>query len=214
MSANDENCPRTVDEERWKRFIAATTGQPPWPELVRAAAMFERPGDALDVGAGAGRDTIHLLDLGWRVTAVDSSPAALETLRRIPSDRLTVVASTAQDFVPSSYELVNAQYSLPFIGASHFDAAVDRLRDAVRPDGVMCATFFGLRDEWNQPESELAFSTRAAVEGFFAGWQVIELDEAEEDGKTADGSPKHWHVFRVTARRPSTAGAAGHVLEP
>lgn len=209
MNAGESSSVGTANEERWKRFIAVTTGQPPWPELVRAAAMFERPGDALDVGAGAGRDTIHLLSRGWRVTAVDSSPSALEALRRIPSDRLTIVASTAQDFVPSTYDLVNAQYSLPFLGASHLDATVSRLRDAIRPRGIMCATFFGPRDEWNQPGNELAFSSRNDVEDFFAGWDVIELDEAEEDGKTADGSAKHWHVFHVTARRPAPAAVSG-----
>lgn len=205
MSTSESRPAAALDEERWKRFIAATTGQPPWPELVRAAAMFERPGDALDVGAGAGRDTIHLLSRGWRVTAVDSSPSALEALRRIPSDGLTVVASTAQEFAPSRYHLVNAQYSLPFIGPSHLGATVARLRDAVRAGGIMCATFFGVRDEWNQPGNQLAFSTSADVDAFFAGWDVIELEEAEEDGKTADGSAKHWHVFHVTARRPAPA---------
>jgi len=43
------------DEARWRKFMAATVGQPPWPGLVRAADMFETPGEALDVGAGAGR---------------------------------------------------------------------------------------------------------------------------------------------------------------
>lgn len=205
MSTSESKRPGAVNEERWRRFIAATTGQPPWPELVRAAAIFGRAGDALDIGAGAGRDTIHLLSRGWRVTAVDSSPSALEALRRIPSKRLTIVASTAQDFAPSTYDLVNAQYSLPFIGAPHFDRSVRRLRDAVRPDGIICATFFGLRDEWNQPGNELVFSSRTDVESRFAGWHLIELDEVEEDGHTSDGSAKHWHVFHLTARRPAAA---------
>ena len=209
MSASESSRPVAVDEERWRRFIAATTGQPPWPELVRAASMFETPGDALDVGAGAGRDTIHLLSRGWRVTAVDSSPSALEALRRIRSDRLTVVASTVEDFVPSTYDLVNAQYSLPFIGPAHLHATAGRLRDAIRPGGIMCAIFFGLRDEWNQPGNHLAFSSRSEVEGLFPGWDVVELEEVEEDGKTADGSAKHWHVFHVTARRPGRAAVSG-----
>ena len=197
--------PPLGEEERWKRFIAATTGQPAWPELIRAAAKFDRPGDALDLGAGAGRDTIHLLSRGWRVTAVDSSPSAVRALRQISAPGLTVVTSTAEAFVPSTYDLVNAQYSLPFIGPLDFDATVKRLRDAVRPGGIMCATFFGPRDEWNQPGNNLAFSTREEIDRFFDGWEVIDLAEHEEDGRTADCSPKHWHVFNVTARRQRAA---------
>jgi hypothetical protein len=30
---------------------------------------------------------------------------------------------------------------------------------------------------------------------------VIEVIEIEEDGRTATGSPKHWHVFHLIARR-------------
>ena len=71
------------DEARWRKFMAATVGQPPWPGLVRAADMFETPGEALDVGAGAGRDTAYLLSRGWRVTALDSSPSASDALERL-----------------------------------------------------------------------------------------------------------------------------------
>jgi len=183
--------------------MAATRGQPPWPALVKAAALFDKPGDALDIGAGAGRDSLHLLSRGWSVTAVDSSPSSIAALRRLAGDRFNVVQATAQDFVPQHpYDLVNAQFSLPFIRPADFDATVARLRDAVRPDGVMCTTFFGPHDYWNRPGAELTFSTREEVEQIFRGWGILELTEVEEDGKTADGSPKHWHVFHVTARRP------------
>src|SRR5689334_10503914 len=39
------------------------------------------PGRALDLACGAGRNAIYLARLGWRVTAVDSSPAAIARLR-------------------------------------------------------------------------------------------------------------------------------------
>ena len=194
----------TTSEARWRAFVENTQGQPPWPRLVQAAEMFDQPGDALDIGAGAGRDTAHLLHRGWRVTAVDSSPSATAALRRLPGQRnLHVVVSAIQDFAPAAYDLVNAQFSLPFIPPAQFDATVQRLRTAVRPDGVMAATFFGKRDEWNVPGTEQNFSSRADVERMFSGWEIIELTEVEEDGHTADGSPKHWHVFHLIARRPS-----------
>ncbi len=188
------------DEARWRKFMAATIGQPPWPALVRAADMFKTPGEALDVGAGAGRDTAYLLSRGWRVTALDSSPSAAEALSRLAHSNLRVVVAAAQDFAPSIYDLVNAQFSLPFIPHEHFEATVRRLRDSLRGGGVVAATLFGKRDAWNVPENNLSFSTRADVEHMFSGLDLIELTEVEEDGHTADGSPKHWHVFHLVAR--------------
>jgi tellurite methyltransferase len=192
----------TPSEERWREFVRNTTGAPPWPQLTRAAELFHKPGDAVDVGAGAGRDTAYLLRHGWRVTAVDASPAAAAVLRRLPLRRkLRVVVSTAEDFEPATYDLVNAQFSLPFIRRSQFDPTVRLLREAVRARGVIAATFFGEHDEWNVAGTEQTFSTRAGIESVFSGWDVIELTEVEEDGQTADGTPKHWHVFHLIARR-------------
>lgn len=164
--------------------------------------MFETPGEALDVGAGGGRDTTHLLRNGWRVTAVDASPYAMAALRRMPRQRqLQVVVTAFEKFEPTEYDLVNAQFSLPFIPPAHFNATVRRLRDSLRPGGIMAATFFGEHDEWNVAGTELTFSTRADIEYIFRGWDLVELTETDEDGHTADGTPKHWHVFHVIARR-------------
>ena len=196
--------PKPGDEALWRRFVAVTRGQPPWPALVRAAGMFDSPGEALDVGAGAGRDTAYLLSRGWRVTALDSSPSAAEALQRLAHSNLRVVVTAVENFAPSDYDLVNAQFSLPFIPRGQFEVTVRRLRDSVRQGGVMAATFFGMHDAWNSPDTELNFSTQADVERLFIDFDLVELTEVDEDGHTADGSPKHWHVFHLIARRPAT----------
>jgi SAM-dependent methyltransferase len=41
-----------------------------------------RPGRALDVGCGSGRDAVYLANRGWRVTAVDFSGEALAAAKR------------------------------------------------------------------------------------------------------------------------------------
>lgn len=190
------------DEEVWERFLAATRGQPAWGRLKKAASLFDSPGEALDVGAGAGRDTAYLLEHGWRVTAVDASPAAARLLRGIASEgRLRVVHAAAQDFEPATYDLVNAQFSLPFIPPPRFAETVARLQGAVRSGGVMAVTFFGPGDEWNAPGSEISFTTQEDVRKLFRGWDLIDLEELEEDGTTATGGKKHWDVIHVIARK-------------
>jgi len=79
----------------------------------------------------------------------------------------------------------------------------------VRPGGVIAVTFFGPRDEWNAAASEMTFTAKEDVERFFAGWQVLELTEIEEDGTTATGGSKHWDVIHVIARRGGASPAAG-----
>ena len=202
-------CVIKPDEELWERFLAATRGQPAWGRLMKTASMFDHPGEALDVGAGGGRDTAYLLEHGWHVTSVDSSPAAAKLLRGIaPEDRLRVVRSAAEDFAPGSYDLVNAQFSLPFVPPARFIETVTRLQRAVRPGGRMAVTFFGPRDTWNVPGSDMTFTTRDDVERLFAGWKLVELTEIEEDGSTATGGTKHWDVIHVIARKAPPPGSS------
>lgn len=47
-----------------------------------------RPGRALDVGAGEGRNAIWLADQGWSVLATDFSGVAIDRLRTLSLDRL------------------------------------------------------------------------------------------------------------------------------
>jgi SAM-dependent methyltransferase len=52
-----------------------------WPAHQRQAMRFVR-GRLLDVGAGAGRISLHLQERGQEVVAIDNSPRALEVCRR------------------------------------------------------------------------------------------------------------------------------------
>lgn len=73
------------------------TTKEPSPLLLKAIKDLQ-PGRALDIACGVGRHAIYLAELGWRVTAVDSSRVGIEILqeraregsardRRIPACR-------------------------------------------------------------------------------------------------------------------------------
>src|SRR2546423_6983044 len=49
--------------------------------LVVRIAQTLRPGKALDLACGSGRNAIWLAERGWDVTAVDASASAIATLR-------------------------------------------------------------------------------------------------------------------------------------
>jgi SAM-dependent methyltransferase len=191
--------------DRWLRFFAAA-GREPRVTLLDALARFDvegrQPGLAVDLGAGTGRDTAELLRRGWTVVAVDAHPEAIRRLRELaPAEgRLTTVEATfdAAEWPPA--DLVNASFALPFAGMA-FGAAWARIRAGLRPGGRFCGQLFGPNDEW-APAADLAVHSRQEIDSLLAGWEVERLDEIEEDGQTAVGEDKHWHLFHVVARRP------------
>lgn len=187
----------------WADFYRATKDAPHWPLVERAVALHGAPGHALDLGCGAGRDTRYLLAQGWHVTAVDADPRAIAHLQPLATERLTLVQSAFEDFVypPESYDLVSAQFALPFIPRRHFFAVFARLKQSLTSDGVFAGQFFGVHDEWNTPERDMTFLTREQVDELLGDLTVHELTEEDHIGPTATGTRKHWHVFHVLARK-------------
>jgi hypothetical protein len=47
----------------------------------------------------------------------------------------------------------------------------------------------------------MTFHTKEQAEGLFSDFSIIVFEEKERNGKTANGQPKHWHLFNVIARK-------------
>ncbi len=187
----------------WAEFYKHTRERPPWPRMIRAASFVTHREGALDLGCGAGRDTRYLLDQGFRVTAVDADANAMAILATFPQERLRAVQSSFGDFAFESYDLINAHFCLPFLAREQFYAVFGKVREALNPDGIFVGQFFGIHDQWNTPEraEAMTFLTREEALQALNGLDVIEFDEEDIDSVVADGSPKHWHVFHIIARK-------------
>ena len=195
--------------ERWSRFYAAA-GSDPRETLLDALARFEAEGrttgTAVDLGCGTGRDTVELLRRGWHVVAIDSQPEAIERLRAHPeavaaADRLHTVAAGFEDAEWPAGDLVNASFALPFCPPEVFARTWPSIVSSLRPGGRFCGQLFGVHDQWS-PSLDMNFHTREDVESLLDGLETERLEELEQDGRTAVGDTKYWHLFHVVARRP------------
>lgn len=180
---------------------------PPRATMLAALDAFagegRKPGHAVDLGCGVGRDALPMLDRGWRVTAVDRQAEALADLRRRAgaTDRLVTVAGDFEDVQWPACDLVNASFALPLCPPERFAGLWARIRASLNPGGRFAGQLYGPGDSWAASPG-ITIHTRSEIEDRFAGWAIERLDEEHSDSVTPRGRPKHWHIWHAVARRP------------
>jgi len=186
------------------RFIDATRGAPAHPSLHKALDLWAHsPGLALDLGCGAGRDSLALLRAGWKVVALDRDPEALCALQEQAAayapGALTALCRTFEDAAPlPTVDFINASFALPFCRPEAFADFWMRITQALRQGGLFTGHFFGPRDDW--AKKGLSIHSQDQLRRQFKRWELLALKEFDYDGKTAMGRAKHWHMFEVIAR--------------
>jgi SAM-dependent methyltransferase len=198
-------------EDKYADFLRNTRDRPPRDILLEALAAFEREEpaqsqrSAVDLGSGAGVDTLELLRRGWNVLAVDHQPASIELLEsRVTLEdkpRLKTLLTSFEDLAfPDDVDLINASYSLPFCPPDEFESFWERLVASIRPGGRLSGHLFGDRDEW-VGDPTINFHTVEEAQAALQAFEVEHWLEEDEDGTVSSGDPKHWHLFHIIARK-------------
>jgi tellurite methyltransferase len=200
----------STSRRNWAGFYRWTAKRPPRELLnqvlnhVAWEGKSRRGGVAIDLGFGAGNDSLELLRRKWRVLAIDGEASAASFLaRRVPSEfrgSLTFLVAPMQDVVLPAADLIYASYSLPFCPPGKFPALWARIRESVKPGGHFAGQLFGKNDEWGA-DREMTFHSAAQVRRLTEGFKVELFRETVEEGLSFAG-PKHWHVFDVILGRP------------
>jgi len=166
--------------------------------LVKAAKGL-KPGRALDVAMGQGRNAVWLASQGWDVTGYDIAGEGLKIAREAAAARgtrvNTVFSSTADfDFGRDQWDLVAIIYAG---GAEELRGATQGLK---RGGIVVLEGFYGQPEE-GQPASGVTFN-RAMLEKFAkdAGLEVVQI-EAPAEGRPDYGTPQ-MQPARLLARKP------------
>lgn len=134
--------------------------------------------------------------------AIDNRPSALGRLREQTGtdhpERLELRCGDFRTLQLPEVELINASFALPFCPPESFPALWHNIEQALTPQGLFAGHFFGDRDQWQN--RNLTLHNRAELKQLLQGWELLQFEEHEWDGKTATGHTKHWHLFAVVAR--------------
>ena len=172
--------------------------------LVRIAGDL-RPGRALDVAMGQGRNSIYLARAGWDVTGFDLSTEGLASARRaVAAEGLsvhTMVASCDEfDYGVANWDLVVMTYVTFEVASWRFAA---RIVEALRPGGVVV-----LESGAADPDGPRLNRVLIDPDEMRAAYGALTEIAFEQSLSTSDWGLRELPLVRLAARRDSRPSPA------
>jgi 2-polyprenyl-3-methyl-5-hydroxy-6-metoxy-1,4-benzoquinol methylase len=185
--------------ERWNRILTApkpgfnTSPNAFLVEMIKGL----RPGRALDVGMGQGRNTIFLAQQGWDAVGFDPADRAVAAAQQQAAQlgvKITTHVARAEDF-----DWGKAQWDLiviSYVGGREF---VTNVLQSLRPGGMLLIEGFHRDATKTQPiGGAVVFDTNELLK-LYSGLRVIRYEDTEA---VADFGLQKVRVVRLFAQKP------------
>ena len=107
--------------------------------------------NAVDLGCGAGRDTLYLIKNGFKVLAIDKGDASKIISKKLNSEELKRFRFKCQAFEDVEIKennLLVANFSIPFCNRNYFKSFWKKIDNSILENGYFVGNFFGLNDSW------------------------------------------------------------------
>lgn len=195
-----------MSSEAWnRRYAGAELVWSAGPNRLLAAEVAHlRPGSALDLACGEGRNAIWLAEQGWEVTAVDFAEVGLEKARTIAAQRGVTahfVCSDLLEYRPAAqaFDLVLVLYLQ--IPAAERHIVLPRAAAAVSPGGTFLLIghdLLNLTEGYGGPRDAGVLYTADDVVADLPGLDVVRAERVVRHVEGAE-RPAFDVVVRATA---------------
>lgn len=192
---------------KWTKYYKKNSKRKPRTQLSRAISFCVKKTNAIDIGAGNLIESNLLIESGFnKVVALDYSDEINIFAEKIKNNKLEIIVSSFESFTfpVNTFDLINAEFSLPFYQKEDFSIFINNITNSLSPSGVITGQLFGDRDSWNVTNSKIKFHTKEQAHELLSKLEILEFIEEEKDGETANGENKHWHIFHFIAKSKKT----------
>lgn len=134
--------------ENIKKYYENTKDALPNPIVKKFINMNIKQKNAIDLGCGAGRDTIYLIKNGWKVLSIDK-----ENTKELISSKLNIKEIKRFRFNVQNFEdikleknnLLVANFSIPFCSKDYFNKFWNKINDSILKDRILCWKLFWIK---------------------------------------------------------------------
>ena len=155
--------------------------------------------NAIDLGCGAGNDTMLLLENGFNVTAIDSEPQVKEILlkRAQNEQNLNVVTGDFSKVQLQKADLINANFSLFFV-KKNFDPFIKYVLQSINKNGYFVGNFLGKEDDWKKSKTTVE---KEELLNYFSKFKILYFSEEKYYKDVLTKKNKFWHVYNIIAKK-------------
>ena len=110
--------------------------------------MKIKPSNAIDLGCGAGRDTIYLIKNGWNVLSIDKEDTGKFISSKLNEEEIKRFRFVRQDFENIELEKNNlfvANFSIPFCKKDCFNELWNKITNSILKERILCGNFFWIK---------------------------------------------------------------------
>jgi SAM-dependent methyltransferase len=186
------------DRDFWnKKFSDPNTQFNRDPSRLLIEALRDRkPGRAIDLGMGEGRNAVYLAQHGWQTTGVDLSDVAVVQARK-----RALEAGVKLDAVNDGldhFELGRDRWDLIALFYMHAwyhgakPRSVSRIYEALKPGGLLVIEGFAGRENFMFQPNELLHDFRELT--------VLRYEDLQNEADWAPG--RQSHIIRFVAQKP------------
>ncbi|HMA53573.1 MAG TPA: methyltransferase domain-containing protein [Acidobacteriota bacterium] len=176
-------------------------------DFVVETAKGLKPGTALDLGTGRGRNAVYLAGQGWDVTGMDISQAGLNAAKESAAKAGVLIKTVKADY--GSFDFGTEQWDLivmEFAWAPVADPAfVAKIEKSLRPGGIVLFEHFVDDPKHPSYAPMIRAVETSALRDYFPGFEILSFDERE---RTADWGGPGSRIVRLLARKKSRAPAS------
>ena len=131
--------------ENIKKYYENTENALPNLMVKKFIDMNINPANAIDLGCGAGRDTVFLIKNGWNVLSIDRENTKEFIEKKLNNEEIKKFRFLIQNFENIELEKTNllvANFSIPFCDKEHFANFWGKINDSILKDRIFCWKFF------------------------------------------------------------------------
>ncbi|HUK91500.1 MAG TPA: class I SAM-dependent methyltransferase [Blastocatellia bacterium] len=184
------------ERDRWNRIYADPKSDfsHATSQLLIDAVSGRKPGTAIDLGMGEGRNAVFLARQGWQVTGVDLSDVAVDQATKHAADAGARIQGVVADL--DEYDLGHEKWDLITLFYMHAWQHLsklnntERLKNALKPGGLLVIEGFGGGD--------VGYQTNELLRAF-DGLRVLRYEDSAGEAAWAPGQKSR--IIRFIAQK-------------